>query len=119
MNTELYKNNQKAFLEALGEDAAIVFSATHHLRNGDAEYPYRQNSDVLYLSGWKDPEAVLLFRPKSDLPFVMFVQPKEPSREIWTGIRPGPEGAVNQFGANAAYPISEMRKRLPALFLSG
>ncbi|MEC7986727.1 MAG: aminopeptidase P N-terminal domain-containing protein [Myxococcota bacterium] len=115
MNRTLYETNRKAFLEALGKDAAIVFSAEHHLRNGDAEYLYRQNSDFLYLSGWKDPDAVLLFRPQSEQPFVMFVQPKDRSKEIWTGRRPGPVGAVEDFGASAAYPISELRKRLPSL----
>ena len=110
-----FTNQREKFLQALGEDAAIIFSSLEHLRNGDAEFPYRQSSDVLYLSGWEQPEAVLLFRPQSPESFVMFVQPKERSREIWTGIRPGPEGAMKDYGAAVAYPIAELEKRLPAL----
>ena len=115
LSMKRYRDQRNRFLEKLGEDAAIIFSAPEHHRNGDAEYPYRQSSDLIYLTGWIQPQAVVLLRPKAKEPFVMFVQPKEPSREIWTGIRPGPEGAVNTYGADAAYPISELSKRLPAM----
>ena len=110
-----YYNQRSRFLTELGEDAALIFSAPEHHRNGDAEYPYRQSSDILYLTGWTQPQAVVLLRPSSEEPFILFVQPKEPTREIWTGVRPGPEGAVDTYGADAAYPISELKKRLPAL----
>ena len=110
-----YRDQRNRYLKKLGEDAALVFSAPEHHRNGDAEYPYRQSSDLIYLTGWIQPQAVVLLRPGAKEPFIMFVQPKEPSREIWTGIRPGPEGAVGKYGADAAYPISELAKRLPAL----
>ena len=110
-----FRQQREIFLEALKKDAAIVFSSLEQHRNGDSEYPYRQSSDVLYLSGWEQPDAVLLFRPESPESFIMFVQPKEPSREIWTGIRPGPEGAMQDYGADVAYPISELATRLPAL----
>ena len=110
-----YKEQRNKFLEALNGDAALIFSAPEHHRNGDSHYPYRQSSDMIYLTGWTQPEAVLLLRPNAKEPFILFVQPKDPARETWTGVRPGPKGAVETFGADAAYPISELAKRLPSL----
>lgn len=95
----------------------LLFAAPHPLRNGDSEYKYRPSSDVLYLTGWEDPEVVVFLRPDAEEPFVLFVQPREPEREVWTGLRAGVEGAVGDFGATAAYPISELSSRLPEMLL--
>ncbi len=105
------------FLEGLGQDAALLVAPPHHHRNADTEYRYRQSSDLVYLTGWEDPEVVALFRPLSDQPFVLFVQPKDPEREVWTGIREGVAGAKERYGADAAYPIHELASRLPALLM--
>ncbi len=102
-------------LAALGADALLVFGAAHHLRNGDSEYRYRQSSDLWWLTGWEDPESVALLRPGADQPFVLFVQPKDRSREVWTGFRAGVEGARERFGADAAFPWSELGARLGEL----
>lgn len=107
--------NRARFLEALGEDAALLFAPHEKLRNGDAEYRYRQSSDVLWLTGWVQPECAVLLRPGAEQPFVMFVQKKDKEREIWTGRRPGPEGAVEVFGADAAFEFSELAGKLPEL----
>jgi len=72
---------------------------------------------VLYLTGWEDPEVVIFLCPDAEQPFVMFVQPREPEREVWTGLRSGVEGAVADFGAVAAYPITELASRLPKMLL--
>ena len=103
------------YLERLGDDAALLVAPHHAHRNADAEYRYRQSSDLVYLTGWEDPEAVALFRPKSETPYVLFVQPKDPEREVWTGIRPGVVGAKELHGADAAFPIHELASRLPTL----
>jgi Xaa-Pro aminopeptidase len=95
----------------------LLFAAPHPLRNGDSEYKYRPSSDVLYLTGWEDPEVVVFLRPDAEEPFVLFVQPREPEREVWTGLRAGVAGAVADFGAAAAYPISELASRLPEMLL--
>lgn len=113
---EIYANHRSRFLERLGdEDACLLFGAPHHIRNGDAEFKYRPDSDVFYLSGWDAPEVALLFRPGSDQPFVMFVAGRNPAMEIWTGRRWGPEGAKERFGADDAFPYSELAERLPDL----
>lgn len=102
-------------IAALGEGALLVFGAAQASRNGDSEYRYRQSSDLWYLAGWEDPESAVLLRPGADHPFVMFVQPKDRSREVWTGFRAGVEGARRTFGADAAFPWSELGARLPEL----
>ncbi len=112
---DLHARHRAAFLDALGSDAALLFGAPHHLRNGDAEFRYRQDSDVLYLTGWREGDCALLFRPGAEQPFIMFVQPKDPEREVWTGRRAGPEGAKAAFGADEAFPITDLDKRLPEL----
>ena len=111
----LYATHRMRFLDGLGEGAALLCAPPSKLRNGDAEHRYRQSSDVLYLSGWRDPECALLFRPGADQPFVMFVQARDKEREVWEGRRSGPEGAVADFGAGEAFPIGELEERLPDL----
>jgi Xaa-Pro aminopeptidase len=114
-NPDLFSSNRARFFAGLGSDAALLFGAPHFLRNGDAEFRYRQSSDVYYLTGWEDPEVAVLFRPGADQPLVMFVQAKNPDMEIWTGHRWGPEGAMSRFGADQAYPYEELAQRLPDL----
>ncbi len=98
-------------------DAALIFGGSTLHRNADSEHRYRPHSDVHFLSGWPDPDVAVLLRKGSDKPFVLFVQPRDPEREVWDGIRPGPEGAVSTFGADEAFPIEELSKRLPDLLL--
>ncbi len=95
-------------LEHLADDEAVLlFSSPHHIRNGDAEYRYRPDSDLYWLTGWPDPSAAVFLRP-GDEAFTMFVQPKNKEREIWTGFRPGPDGAIDDYGADAAFPIGKL-----------
>lgn len=98
-------------------EAMLLFGAHHHLRNGDAEYRFRQLSDVLYLCGWEDPDVALLLRPDAENPFTLFVQPKDPDREVWTGIREGPVGARERYGADAAHDIAELPEKLGGLLV--
>ncbi len=113
--TDAWLRRRTATLKALGDDALLVFGAPHRIRNGDSEYRYRQSSDLWYLTGWEDPESAALLRPGADLPFILFVQAKDRSREVWTGFRPGVEGARARFGADAAFPIAELPSRLGEL----
>jgi Xaa-Pro aminopeptidase len=96
------------------DEAVLLFSSPHHVRNGDAEYRYRPDSDVFWLTGWEDPDVVVFLRPGVE-PLTMFCQPKDPERETWTGIRPGPEGAKDAFGADHAFKIGELEAQLPRL----
>lgn len=101
-------------LSALAPDEAVlIFGSPHVVRNGDAEFRYRPSSDLFWLTGWPDPDVALLVR-HGEHPFTLFVQPRDPKLEVWTGYRPGPEGAVSDYGLSAAYDIEELPTHLIA-----
>ncbi|HVZ70969.1 MAG TPA: aminopeptidase P N-terminal domain-containing protein [Polyangia bacterium] len=94
--------------------ALVLASAPERLRNGDTDYKFRQDSDVLYLTGFQEPGTTIVLRPDHpETPFVMFVRPRDPAAETWTGRRAGIEGAVRDFGADAAFPATELDTKLP------
>ncbi len=103
------------YLQRLGGAASILFGGPHATRNSDSEYRYRPQSDVVYLTGWEDPEVAVVFRPGSEHPYVLFVQAKDKEQEVWTGRREGVEGARGRYGADLAFPYSELGSRLPVL----
>jgi Xaa-Pro aminopeptidase len=101
-------------LDAIGDGVAVFPSAPLAVRNHDVEYPYRQDSDLYYLTGLDEPESVLvLTNQHAEHRMVLFVRRKKREREIWDGPRAGVEGAVEAFGADVAFPIDELPKRLP------
>lgn len=99
----------------LGDGIAIIPTAPEVIRNRDAHYPYRPDSDFWYLTGFPEPEAVLVLvggkRPRS----ILFCRPKHLEREIWDGFRYGPTAAAKTFEFDAAYPIEQLTARLPKL----
>lgn len=92
-------------------EAVLIFGSPHPIRNGDAEYRYRPSSDLYWLTGWPDPDVALLVR-HGEHPFTLFVQPKDPELEVWTGYRPGPGGAVEDYGLDAAFTIDQLPDKL-------
>ncbi len=101
-------------MDQIGPQAAALFpAAPMSTRSNDVEYRYRQDSDFLYLTGFEEPEAVCLLlpgHPKDE--FVLFVQPRDPEREVWTGRRAGVEGAIERFGAQMAYNIDQLEQKV-------
>src|SRR5437773_3190653 len=81
-------------------------------RNGDSHYRFRQDSDFYYLTGYEEPDALLVLAAGREKPVTLFVRPRDPEREIWDGRRAGVEGAVRGFGAYEAFPIAELDARL-------
>ena len=113
---ETFARRRQRLLRRLRAGSAAVFASGHDaLRNGDVEHPFRQPSSFYYLTGFDEPDSVAVLRPGHDEPFVLFVRPYDPAMAIWVGARLGVEGAVEQLGADAAYPIEEMEQRLPQL----
>ena len=95
---------------------AIVPAAPPRTRSRDTEYPYRQDSDFFYLSGFAEPEAVLVLTPgREHGEYVMFCRERDRTMEIWNGYRAGPEGVVKDFGADDAFPIGDVDEILPGL----
>ena len=117
--TELAANHaarRERVLSTLGDDAVLVLSAAPELVAGrDTELRYRPDSDVYYLSGYIEPEAVLVLAAGAEAPYTLFVRPRDPERELWTGRRGGVEAARELYGADAAFPIGELATRLPEL----
>lgn len=95
--------------------ALIVAANPEHIRNHDVGYPYRQDSNMYYLTGFEEPESVLIFRPGLKPETVMFVRRRDPERETWDGFRYGPEGVEREFGVDKAYPIDEFMTHAPNL----
>jgi Xaa-Pro aminopeptidase len=82
-------------------------------RTADILYPYRQDSDFAYVTGFLEPDAVCVLAPDAAERYVLFVRPRDPEREVWIGSRAGVEGAVAVYGADAAFPIDDLEKTLP------
>jgi Xaa-Pro aminopeptidase len=98
------------------ESIAILPAAAITHRNSDVEHPYRQDSDFYYLTGFMEPEAVAVLVPgRAAAEYILFVRDRDPHRETWDGRRAGPEGAVDRFGADDAFPISDLDEILPGL----
>ena len=113
---ETFARRRSRLLQRLRAGSAAVFAAGHDsLRNGDVEHPFRQPSSFYYLTGFDEPDAVAVLRPGHDEPFVLFVRPYDPAMAVWVGARLGVDGAVEELGADAAYPIEELERRLPQL----
>jgi Xaa-Pro aminopeptidase len=100
---------------AMGDAVLVVFAAPYSFRNNDVEHEWRQESDFHYLSGFDEPDSVLVLRGGAEPRFVLFVRPRDPEREAWDGPRAGVEGAVSEYRADAAFPLDELGKELPAL----
>jgi len=100
----------------MGEGSiAFILGASSVVRSADTEYPFRQDSDFWYLTGFGHPDAVAVLRSDGGPVFTLFVQPRDRDAETWTGYRPGVEGAVSDYGADEAHPIGELLDRLPTL----
>lgn len=105
---------RKQLLEAIGDGVALFPSAPVAVRNHDVEHAYRQDSDLYYLTGFDEPESLLLLTNQHhEHQSVLFVRPRKPEREVWDGPRAGVDGAVNTYGVDAAFPVGELEKRLP------
>ncbi len=108
---------RQRLLKTIGDGVAIIPTAPEVVRNRDAHYPYRFDSYFWYLSGFPEPEAVVVLvggkKPKS----ILFCRDKHEEREIWDGYRYGPKAAKSAFGFDAAYSIEQLDKKLPELLV--
>ncbi len=97
-------------------DGAIVVPAGHlATRNHDVEFEFRQVSPFWYLTGFGEPDAIAVLRPGSEKPYALFVLPRDPKLETWTGLRTGVEAAQEKFGADVAFTTTELDTELPKL----
>ena len=95
---------------------AIVPGAREVTRSRDTEYPFRQNSDLFYLTGFEEPDAVLVLIPgRRQGQVILFCRERDPEMELWNGYRVGPEGAVAYLGVDDAFPVDDLDEILPGL----
>ena len=105
-----YAEARRRLAETVGPEGLAVIPAAHEaIRNYDVTHPFRQDSFFWYLTGFEEPESLAVIAPGHDEgEFVLFVRPKDPSLEVWTGIRAGTEGATEVYGADAAYELGDL-----------
>ena len=117
MKAAEYGRRRRALLRALGRDGlAILPAAGEVIRNRDVHYPFRQSSDFSYLTGFPEPDAVAVLAPgRKEGELILFCRPRDPEREQWDGARAGVEGAVADYGADQAYPLSDLETQMPGL----
>ncbi len=109
-----YQQRRDRLMAKIGHGTAIFRSAPMAVMHNDVEYTYRQDSDFFYLTGFNEPQAVAVLAPHhAEHRFVLFVQPKDREKEVWTGYLCGVDAAKEKYGADAAYPISELDEKLP------
>ncbi|WP_133128120.1 Xaa-Pro aminopeptidase [Legionella nagasakiensis] len=97
------------------DSLAIIPAANELVRNGDAHYRFRQDSDFYYLTGFNEPDALLCITSGKNSESILFNRPRDPMQEQWTGRRLGQEDAREVLGISAAYPLSHVEKHLPKL----
>ena len=112
-----YARRRKALMaQMVPNSIAILPAAAVANGNRDVEHVYRQDSDFQYLSGFPEPEAVIALIPgREHGEYVLFCRERNPERELWDGLRAGQEGAVRDFGADDAFPITDIDEILPGL----
>lgn len=110
-----FKHRRSGLLQHMAQGVAVIPTAPEQVRNRDAHYAYRPDSYFHYLSGFPEPEAVIVLiagdHPKS----ILFCRDKDMEREIWDGFRYGPEAARDTFGFDEAHSITAFDRMLPEL----
>jgi Xaa-Pro aminopeptidase len=116
LDMNVFAERRTAFLARMDSNAVAVFPCMpEYSRNLDVEFPYRQESNFYYLSGFEEPESFLIFSTaRAKFTFVMGVRKRDPVRESWTGIRAGEEGAIAEFRADTAYVSDDFEKAVYA-----
>ena len=113
---EFAKRRQK-LMDIMGPDSiAVLPNSLVHPRNRDVDYPYRSDSNFHYLSGFDEPESVLVLVPgREHGEFIIFCRERDLDKEIWDGYRAGQEGAISIYDADDSYPIADLDDILPGL----
>lgn len=115
MDRTVYQQRRARLLTGVNGAVAIMPTAPERLRSRDSHYPYRFDSYFYYLTGFREPESVLVIVAGADARSILFCRERDEEREIWDGFRYGPERARTVFGLDEAHPIADLDKMLPDL----
>ena len=120
MDQKEFARRRKQLMRMMGPDAiAILPTNPEQPRNRDVDFPFRPDSDFYYLTGFMEPEAVMVLAPgREHGEYLLFCRDRDPKMETWHGRRAGPEGAVENFAADDAFPIQDINEILPGLLES-
>ena len=120
MNPKEFTRRRRQLMRMMGPDGiAILPAAPVRPRSRDVEHRYRQDSDFYYLTGFAEPESVAVLVPGRDAgEYLLFCRERDADRELWDGRRAGPEGAVERFDADDAFPIDDIDDILPGIMES-
>ena len=116
MEIKDFKAQRQQLMASLPEGSvALLFAARECTRSNDTEYHFRQNSDFFYLTGFNEPDALLVLRPGQTPESVIFVRPTDKLAEIWHGRRLGVDAAPEALQLDAAFSVEQMAELLPDL----
>jgi Xaa-Pro aminopeptidase len=117
MNNQEYKRRRKHLMQIMGEDAVAILPASLvRMRNRDAEFQYRQDSDFHYITGFDEPESVAVLVPAREHgEYILFCRENDKKMETWNGLRAGQDGAIEKYAADDSFPIDDMDDILPGL----
>lgn len=113
-NLEIYNRRRQKLLEKIKDGVAIFFAHPEQIRNNDAHHKYRQDSTFYYLTGFTEPESVIVLDGKTSK-FSLFVREKDATRELWDGFRYGLDGTKKFFGPDQVFSIKDLASKLPEL----
>jgi len=116
MKNNIYKNRRNKVLEQMSDGVALIPSGSMKMRSNDTEFPFRQESNFYYLSGFNEPDCLLLLckNDQGNKTF-LFLREKDPQMEMWVGKRLGVSAACEVLEVDGAYDISKLEEELPKL----
>lgn len=117
MKQSEFKKRRKHLMQCIGQgNIALIGSASERVRNRDVNYPYRQDSDFYYLTGFNEPEALAVFIPgREQGEYILFCREYDETKALWEGAHAGLEGAVEHFEADDSFPIDDLDEILPGM----
>ena len=115
MKHQPFSTRRAALIELIGDGVAVIPTAPERVRNRDSHHPYRFDSYFWYLSGFPEPEAVIVLVGGKAPRAILFCRAKNEEREVWDGFRHGPDAARDAFGFDEAHDFAEFEQRLPEL----
>ena len=114
-NQKIFSDRRQRLSSLIQGSALIVSSPEETIRNGSVGNPFRQDSNLYYLTGYEEPGSIFVFRPGMNPETILFVRKKDLERETWDGFRFGPEEAQKQFRMEKTYPIEDFQKEIVGL----
>jgi Xaa-Pro aminopeptidase len=119
IDKETFAARRRELARRVGDGSVVVVSTlSETIRNHDVHHEYRPDSNLWYLTGFPEPDAVLLIRAGKTPESVLFTRPRDKDKEVWFGRRAGPEGAVSRYGVDAAHELRDLDEKL-ATYLEG